>query len=92
MVNFKIQFGYNEVIHTAIIHRIPATERSPLHFLVSDIEPSIKNSQPVFFYHPEKEMPDFGGDNKVALKIIKAIKDYCTENNILSEETRGTKT
>jgi len=45
----------------------------------------------VFFYNPEKEMVDFGSNIKLAEKIIKAIKDYCIENNIQFEQGQGTK-
>ena len=82
MVNFTIQFGYNNTLYTATIHRIPATDNSPLQYLVSEIDPEIKNSPPVFFYHPEKEMLEFGPNSKLAGKIVKAIQDYCSENGI----------
>jgi hypothetical protein len=92
MVNFSIQFGYNKILHTATIHRIPATNNSPLQYLVSEISPEIQNSPPVFFCHPEKEMFEFGRHSKLAEKIIKAIKDYCSENDIPFEQGQGVKT
>ena len=91
MINFKIQFGFNKTLHTATIHRIPAIANSSLQYLVSEINPEIPNSPPVFFYNPEKEMVDFGSNIKLAEKIIKAIKDYCIENNIQFEQGQGTK-
>lgn len=92
MINFKIQLGYNKALYTAIVHRIPATHNSRLQYLVSEINPEIQNTPPVFFYHPEKEMLEFGRNNKLAGKIIKAIKDYCSENGILFEQGQGAKT
>lgn len=92
MINFKIQFGYNKILYTAIVHRIPATDNFLMQYLISEIEPEIQNSPPVFFYHPEKEIYEFGRHNKLAEKIIKAIKDYCNENGIRLEEGHRTKT
>ena len=86
MVNFTIQFGDNKTLFTAIVHRIPATDNSPLQYLISEISPEIKNSPPAFFYHPEKEMLEFGRNSKPADKIIKAIKDYCSKNGIPFEQ------
>jgi len=91
MINFKIQFGFNKTLHTAIIHRIPATANSPLQYLVSEINPEIPNSPPVFFYNPEKEMIEFTRNNGAVYKIIKAIKDYCSENGIHFEQGYGAK-
>jgi hypothetical protein len=85
MVNFKIQFGYNKILYTAIVHRIPPADRFPLQYLISDISPEIQNTSPVFVYYPEKEIFDFSNHNgsvNLAEKIIKAIKHYCLENEI----------
>ena len=85
MINFSIQFGYNKILYTAIVHKIPAADRFPLQYLVSDFSPEIQNAPPVFLYNPEKETFEFGRYNraiKLVGKIIKAIKDYCAENDI----------
>ena len=92
MVNFNIQFGFNKTLYTAIVHRIAPTENSPLQYLVTEINPEIKNSPPVFFYSPENETFEFGRHNKLADKIIKAIKDYCGENGIPLEQGQRQKT
>ena len=86
MINFSIQFGYNKILYTAIVHKIPAADRFPLQYLVSDFSPEIQNAPPVFIYDPEKETFEFGAHTimlvNLAGKIIKAIKDYCIENEI----------
>ena len=86
MINFSIQFGYNKILYTAIVHKIPAADRFPLQYLVSDFSPEIQNAPPVFIYDPEKETFEFGALTimhvNLAGKIIKAIKDYCIENEI----------
>jgi len=72
-------------MYTAIVHKIPPADRFPLQYLISDMSPEIQNTSPVFVYYPEKEIFDFSDNNgsvKLAGKIIKAIKDYCSENDI----------
>jgi len=88
MINFKIQFGYNKILYTAVVHRIPPTDKFPLQYLVSEIDPEIKNVPPVFFYDPEKETFELGRRKFAELteKIITAIKDYCAENSIPLEQ------
>ena len=92
MINFKIQFGYSKVLYTAIVHRMPATDIFQMQYVISEIEPEIQNSPPVFFYHPEKEIYEFGRHNKLAGKIIKALEAYCYENGIPLKKEQEAKT
>ena len=82
MINFKIQFGYNKLLYTAIVHRMPATGNFPMQYVISEIEPEIENSPPVFFYNPEKGISGLGRHNKLTGKIVKALEAYCNENGI----------
>ena len=82
MINFNILFGYNKTLYTALIHRIPTSGNFPMQYLITEINPEILNCAPVFFFHPEKETFEFTHRSELTAKIIKAIKDYCTENQL----------
>jgi hypothetical protein len=85
MISFKIRFDYNRISHAANVHKMTAQDNTPLQYIVVDVHPEIPNASPVYVYCPDRQVFPTSECNKpgeVPNEIIKAIKDYCIENNI----------
>ena len=87
MVNgFPIKFFYNNSWYTAEVYKLPFDNNKPVEFDVSNIQPAIAGLPDKFvFVHQSVDIGfkwNIQGDPEIARLVLKAIYEYCANNNI----------
>ena len=86
MINFEIQFSYNEIIYKASVQKPPVSNSLPVQYHVTAVTPVIPGlPDPLIFVHEGNEdgfTHTITFDYHITDNILKEIATYCNKNNI----------